>query len=63
VYDEDAGRFIPGVIDVLTLDEDKVAAVTGFLTADILGPASPEDTRNWVSGEEMFRRFGLSVNP
>jgi RNA polymerase sigma-70 factor, ECF subfamily len=62
-YDEDDGRFIPGVIDVLALDADgtgKIAAVTGFLTADILGP---ENTGNWVSGEEMFARFGVPARP
>jgi RNA polymerase sigma-70 factor, ECF subfamily len=63
LYDDEAGRFIPGVIDVLTLDTaapDKIAAVTGFLTADILGPDSPGD---WVSGAEMFARFGLPADP
>jgi RNA polymerase sigma-70 factor, ECF subfamily len=60
LYDEDDGRFIPGAIDVLTLDGDKIAAVTGFLTADILGPG---DAQDWVSGEEMFGRFGLPAHP
>jgi len=63
LYDDEAGRFIPGVIDVLTLDTaspDKIAAVTGFLTADILGPDS---TGDWVSGAEMFARFGLPADP
>jgi RNA polymerase sigma-70 factor, ECF subfamily len=63
VYDEDEGRFIPGAIDVLTLDADKpgkIAAVTGFLTADILGRESAGD---WVSGADMFGRFGLPAHP
>ena len=63
IYDEDDGRFVPGAIDVLTLDTDgtgKIAAVTGFLTADILGRDSAED---WVSGAEMFGRFGLPAHP
>jgi RNA polymerase sigma-70 factor (ECF subfamily) len=60
VYDEDAGRFIPGSIDVLTVDGDKIAAVTGFLTADLLGP---EDSGGWISGAELFARFGLPADP
>jgi hypothetical protein len=31
VYDEHVGRFIPASIDVLTLDGDKIAAVTAFV--------------------------------
>jgi len=56
VYDEDRGGFIPAGIDVLTLDKDKIAAVTGFLTADLIGP---ENAGTWVSGAELFGRFGL----
>jgi len=51
VYDEDVGRFIPASIDVLTLDRDKIAAVTGFLTADLL---SPENAAGWISGADLF---------
>jgi RNA polymerase sigma-70 factor, ECF subfamily len=60
VYDEDAGRFIPASIDVLTLDGDKIAAVTGFLTADLIGP---EDSEGWISGADLFARFGLPADP
>ena len=60
VYDEDAGRFIPASIDVITLDGDKIAAVTGFLTADLL---SPENAGGWISGAELFARFGLPADP
>jgi RNA polymerase sigma-70 factor (ECF subfamily) len=60
VHDEDSGGFIPAAIDVLTVDGDKIAAVTGFLTADLLGPAH---AGNWVSGAELFRRFGLPDTP
>ena len=62
-YDEEVGRFIPGVIDVLTLDTgepDKIAAVTGFLTADILAPGGAGD---WVGGAEVFGRFGVPARP
>ncbi|HEU5416376.1 MAG TPA: sigma-70 family RNA polymerase sigma factor [Streptosporangiaceae bacterium] len=60
VYDEDLSRFIPAAIDVLTLDGDKIAAVTGFLTADLLDPA---DAGDWISGAELFGRFGLPADP
>lgn len=59
VYDEDLGSFIPASIDVLTLDGDKIAAVTGFLTADLLGPA---EAAGWVTGAELFGRFGLPAD-
>jgi hypothetical protein len=46
---------------VLTLSpEGKIAAVTGFLTADLLGP---EDAGDWISGAELFARFGLPADP
>ena len=46
VYDEDAGRFIPASIDVITLAPDgKIAAVTGFLTADLVGPG---EAGGWI---------------
>jgi RNA polymerase sigma-70 factor, ECF subfamily len=61
LYDEDAGRFVPGPIDVLTVDGDKIAAVTGFLTADILG--GPDAAGGWISGAELYRRFGLPLDP
>jgi RNA polymerase sigma-70 factor, ECF subfamily len=60
VYDEDGGGFIPASIDVLTLDGDKIAAVTGFLTGDLL---SPENAGGWVSGAALFKRFGLPATP
>ena len=63
VYDEDVGRFIPASIDVLSLSPGgggKIAAVTGFLTADLLGP---ENAGGWISGAELFARFGLPADP
>jgi RNA polymerase sigma-70 factor, ECF subfamily len=60
IYDEDEGGYIPGAIDVITLDGDKIAAVTGFMTAEILGR---ENARGWVQGAELFGRFGLPADP
>jgi RNA polymerase sigma-70 factor (ECF subfamily) len=58
ILDKDTGGFIPAAIDVLTLDGDKIAAVTGFLTAEVLGQEGA-----WISGAEMFARFGFSADP
>ena len=62
IYDEDVGRFIPASIDVLTLSQDggRIAAVTGFLTADLIGAEEPG---SWISGAELFARFGLPADP
>jgi RNA polymerase sigma-70 factor, ECF subfamily len=60
VYDDDRAGFIPAAIDVLTLRGDKIAAVTGFMTADILGP---DDGAGWISGAALFARFGLPADP
>jgi len=60
LFDPAAGRYAPAVIDVLTLDGDRIAAVTGFLTGDALERpgAGP-----WVSAAEVFARFGLPAEP
>lgn len=60
IYDEDEGGYVPGAIDVITLDGDKIAAVTGFLTADILGQ---KNAGGWIPGVELFGRFGLPADP
>ena len=60
VYHHDEGGFIPAAIDVLTLDGDKIAAVTGFLASGLL---SPEHAGGWVGGPELFERFGLPADP
>jgi RNA polymerase sigma-70 factor (ECF subfamily) len=60
VYDHDRGGFVPAAIDVLTLEGDRIAAVDAFLSADIL---SPENAGGWVSGADLFERFGLPADP
>jgi RNA polymerase sigma-70 factor, ECF subfamily len=52
LFDTGKGRYIPAVIDVLTLDGGNIAAVTGFLTADVT-------ERPGADGAEIFARFGL----
>jgi RNA polymerase sigma-70 factor, ECF subfamily len=50
-------RYLPAVIDVLTLDGGKIAAVTAFLTSR----AGPQEPASSVTGAELFSRFGLPL--
>jgi RNA polymerase sigma-70 factor, ECF subfamily len=54
LFDAGRGRFTPAVIDVLTLDGDRIAAVTAFLTFDVQAHPGRQ-----VTGAEVFARFGL----
>jgi RNA polymerase sigma-70 factor, ECF subfamily len=51
----DGSVFVPAVLDVLTLDRDKITAVTGFHMPEMYAP--PESVT--ISGAEIFARFGL----
>ena len=51
LYDSSTGRYSAAVIDVLTLDRDRIAAVTAFLM--------PATTSASPTGAEIFARFGL----
>ena len=55
ILDRDRGDYAAGVIDVLTLDGDRIAAVTGFVTFDLVD--LPEGRQ--VTAPEVFARFGL----
>ncbi|MDR0342448.1 MAG: nuclear transport factor 2 family protein, partial [Nocardiopsaceae bacterium] len=47
-WDDDAGRYVPGGLDVLTLragPEPRVAAITAFLDADLIPFGLPADIR------------------
>ena len=44
------------MIDVLTLEGGRIAAVTGFLNPEPQEPASPGAQ---IAGAEIFARFGL----
>lgn len=55
MYDADADDYLPHGIDVLTLSGGKIAAVTAFLAAD----AVPEAPPAWLTGDDLFTRFGL----
>jgi RNA polymerase sigma-70 factor, ECF subfamily len=56
LLEEAIGEYVPAVIDVLTLDGEKIAAVTAFLAAETLGAPY---YGTWTSGAELFSRFGL----
>jgi RNA polymerase sigma-70 factor, ECF subfamily len=55
--DEAGQRYLPAVIDVLTLDGGRIAAVTAFLTFG----AGPQEPGCPVTGAELFARFGLPL--
>jgi RNA polymerase sigma-70 factor, ECF subfamily len=56
LFDQAKAGFVPAVIDVLTLDGAKIAAVTAFLAAETL---QPPHSSAWITGAELFGRFGL----
>ena len=56
IYDQAGDRYIPWVIDVLTLEGDKIAAVTAFLTAEA---AESGRSDHLETGTELFAHFGL----
>ena len=64
-WDEDAGRFEPFALNVLSLRGDKIKDVTAFVvrTTDV---PQPESFQRWVEHpaddrrlESVFERFGL----
>jgi RNA polymerase sigma-70 factor, ECF subfamily len=55
MLDRDKGDYAAGVIDVLTLDGDRITAVTGFVTFDLVDLAGGRQ----VTAAEVFARFGL----
>ena len=55
IFDRDKGDYNAGVIDVLTLDGDRIAAVTGFVTFYQAGLPGGRQ----VTAAEVFARFGL----
>jgi RNA polymerase sigma-70 factor, ECF subfamily len=67
LFDHAKGRYVPAVIDVLTLDGDKIAAVTGFLAAELdteLPQPAPHSGRaTWVTGTELFCSVCPSNSP
>jgi RNA polymerase sigma-70 factor (ECF subfamily) len=58
LWDTGAGRYAAHVIDLLTLDGDKIAAVTGFLVPAETVPVPAA----WSPREDVFPRFGLPLD-
>ena len=58
-FDPELGRFVPSVIDVLTLDGDRIARVDGFLMTEMLGRLGYEGR---LVGSEQFPRFGMPAH-
>ncbi len=55
LYDPERG-FYAAVIDVLTMTDSKISAITAFMTPDMFG--SPPSCRD-LTGAELFSLFGL----
>jgi RNA polymerase sigma-70 factor (ECF subfamily) len=55
-FDPDKGLFVASVLDVLTIDGERIAEVDGFLIAEQLEPSGQE--RRFI-GPDVFPRFGL----
>jgi RNA polymerase sigma-70 factor (ECF subfamily) len=51
IYDDDLGCFLATVIDVITLEGDRISDVTGFLSASVRG----------FDRSTVFPRFGLPL--
>lgn len=56
LFDHGTGTYTPAVIDVLTLVQEKIAAVTGF---QVLGGQEGRDAGERITPAEIFARFGL----
>jgi RNA polymerase sigma-70 factor (ECF subfamily) len=57
ILDAERGSYLGAVIDILTLEGDRIAQVTAFLTTE-----APEDTGEYrFAAADAFPRFGLPV--
>jgi RNA polymerase sigma-70 factor, ECF subfamily len=56
-FEPDRRCWVASVLEVLTLDGDRIAEVTGFVTAELLSRWGEEDDR--FVGATVFPRFGL----
>ena len=58
-FDPDLGRFVPSVLDVLTLDGDRIARVDGFLTTEMLRRLGYQGR---LTGADLFPSVGLPAD-
>jgi RNA polymerase sigma-70 factor, ECF subfamily len=56
-FDSDRHCYVASVLDVLTLEGDRIAQVTGFIATELLAHSDREQYR--FVGAEAFPRFGL----
>lgn len=56
IYDQDRGCYLGAVVDVLTLEGDRIAAVTGFQTAEQLRQFGEDGA---LLGAKIFPQLGL----
>jgi len=56
-FDDNQHRYVASVLDVLTLDGGRIAAVTGFITDELVRRSGQSDDR--FVGADAFPRFGL----
>jgi RNA polymerase sigma-70 factor, ECF subfamily len=73
IFDPSREKYVAAVIDVLTLDGAKIAASTGFMAAELFTDVQPapdlsqfdandavaRSRGSWISGAQLFARFGL----
>jgi RNA polymerase sigma-70 factor, ECF subfamily len=59
LFEREIGRYVPTVIDVLTLDGDKIRSVTGFH----IYASDASDVPDWAAAAEVFASFGLPAEP
>jgi RNA polymerase sigma-70 factor (ECF subfamily) len=57
LFDDDRGCYVGAVLDVLTLEGNRITQVTGFLTAEESGADTTGENR--FVGAQAFPRFGL----
>jgi RNA polymerase sigma-70 factor, ECF subfamily len=55
LFEPDTGTYVPAVIDVLTLEDDKIRSVVGFHTY----AHDASDAADWAASAEVFDRFNL----
>jgi RNA polymerase sigma-70 factor, ECF subfamily len=58
-FDPDLRRFVPSVLDVITLDGDRIARVDGFLTIEMLRRLGYPGQ---LTGAELFPQAGLPAD-
>jgi hypothetical protein len=56
LFEPGTGCFVPTALDVLTLKDGRITAVTGFLT---IGALTPREQKRYRAASRLFATFGL----